>query len=105
MLGLIPEADGDKTAWLRGKMENNVVEVMKMDNSGWKPIEDSLPSGITWDGGKPVPDINTDRKLFIKKSTKTLAVEKGSYEKGFLCEYKPLVEKKGMKKYILQSFK
>ena len=93
----------DETAWLRGKMETDGVKVMDMDNSRWTSLSDKpFANGINWDGGEPVPDINTDRKLFIKKASGKVGVAKGSYEKGFLCEYK----KKGMKnyKYILQSF-
>ena len=71
-----------------------------MDNSRWTSLhEKPFANGINWDGGEPVPDINTDRKLFIKKSSKKLGVGKGSYKRGFLCEFK----KKGTKnsKYIL----
>ncbi len=84
--------DEDGTAWLRGKMETDGVKVM--DNSRWTSLHKKpFANGINWDGGEPVPDINTDRKLFIKKSSEKLGDAKGSYEKGFLCEYK----KKGMK--------
>ena len=88
----------DETAWLRGKMETDGVKVM--DNSMWTRLT-SLPNGINWLSGAPVPDINTDRKLFIEKSSEKLGVAQGSYAKGFLCEFK----KKGMKKikYYIQS--
>ena len=81
----------DETAWLRGKMETDGVKVML--NSRWTKLA-SLPKGIEWLGGTPVPDINTDRKLFIEKSSEKLGVAQGSYAKGFLCEFK----KKGIKK-------
>ena len=87
LLGLMD----DETAWLRGKMETDGVKVML--NSRWTKLA-SLPNGIKWLGGTPVPDINTDRKLFIDTATKKLGVEQGSNPKGFLCEFK----KKGMKK-------
>ena len=87
----------DETAWLRGKMETDGVKVM--DNSMFTRLT-SLPNGINWLSGAPVPDINTDRKLFIEKSSEKLGVAQGSYAKGFLCEFK----KKGIKKvkYYIQ---
>ena len=84
-------------------METDGVKVIDMDNSRWTSLSDKpLANGINWEGSEPVADINTDRRLFIKKSSGNIGVAKGSYKKGFLCEYK----KKGMKnlKYILQSF-
>ena len=96
----------DETAWLRGKMETDGVKVIDTVNSRWTSLRDKpFANGINWIESEPVPDINTDRRLFIEKSSKKLGVAKGSYEKGFLCEYKPLVKAPGMKKYILQSFK
>ena len=68
------------------------MKVMYMDR--WTSLRNKpFANGINWDGGEPVPDINTDRRLFVKKSSENLGVAKGSYEKGFLCEFK----KKGMK--------
>ena len=75
-------------------METDDVKVIDKVTSRWTSLrEQPLAKGINWEGSKPVPDINTDRRLFIKKSSKNLGVAKGSYEKGFLCEYK----KKGLK--------
>ena len=97
LLGLMD----DETAWLRGKMETDGVKVMDTDNSMWTRLT-SLPNGINWLRGAPVADINTDRKLFIEKSSEKLGVGQGSYAKGFLCEFK----KKGIKKvkYYIQFY-
>ena len=84
-------------------METDDVKVIDKVTSRWTSLlEQPLANGINWIGSEPVADINTDRRLFIEKSSEKLGVAKGSYEKGFLCEYK----KKGMKncKYIFTSF-
>ena len=70
------------------------MRVIDVVNSRWTSLsEKPFANGINWDGDEPVPDINTDRRLFIKKSSEKMGIANGSYQKGYLCEFK----RKGMK--------